>query len=250
MDSLELNKEQENVTQEVNKTEQVAEETVSVAEDNVVSESSEKEMLPEATVKTDLSEPSDMPSADGKPAAKVEGTDYNAMDRVGLVQALKSLLEKEVDEARDEVELIKQMFYKKLKSENEEKKKSFVEAGGDESDYKPEKDDLESQLKAMLADFKSKKAAYLARIEQERENNLIQKQHILEQMKSLTETTDDVSSHITEFKDLQQRWKNIGPVASFASNDLWKQYNLLQEKFWDLIKINNELREYDFKKNF
>lgn len=175
---------------------------------------------------------------------------YAALDRAGLVDALRKIVSQEVTEVREDVELIKQFFYKKQKQELEEQKKAFL-ANEDavESDFKPEKDNLEDMLKSLLGDFKAKKAAYAARLEQEKENNLLQKQHILEQMRMLTDSTDDVAAHIGEFKDLQQKWKTIGAVPATVSTDLWKQYNLLQEKFWDLIKINNELREYDFKKN-
>ena len=175
--------------------------------------------------------------------------DYNTFSREELVQDLENLVNQDINELKGEVEQIKQLFYKKLNAETEEKKKLFVESGGEEIDFIPQKDELEESLKALLGDYKAKKAANAARLEQEKENNLLQKQHILEQMKTLTETTDDVSSHVSEFKDLQQRWKTIGMVPAAATTDLWKQYNLLQEKFWDLIKINNELREYDFKKN-
>ncbi len=175
--------------------------------------------------------------------------DNNFLTREELVQRLKELLTKDVNEIKDEVEQIKQLFYKKLKAENEEKKNLFLEAGGNEADFKAEKDELEDSLKTLLGDFKAKKAEYIDRLEKEKENNLVQKQHILEQMKALTEATDDVSVHIGEFKELQQKWKAVGMVPANMTTDLWKQYNLLQEKFWDLIKINNELREYDFKKN-
>ncbi len=68
-------------------------------------------------------------------------------------------------------------------------------------------------------------------------------------MKSLVESNDDVSAHINEFRALQQKWKSIGHVPAQSATELWKQYNTYQEAFWDLIKINNELREYDFRKN-
>lgn len=201
----------------------------------------ETETLVEAEVAVTENAPADTPSANN--------TDYNAYERAELIQKLHELLEKNIDEVKEDVELIKQVFYKKQKAAVEEQKKLFLENGGEAQDFKPEKDDLEDKLKALMGDFRAKKAAQTARLEQERENNLLQKQHIIEQMKTLTETTDDVSSHIGEFKDLQQRWKSIGPVGASVSADLWKHYNLLQEKFWDLVKINNELREYDFKKN-
>jgi len=175
--------------------------------------------------------------------------DYVASSKPELIESLKLLISKDVDAVKDEVELIKQLFYKKTKAEIEELKKSFVEAGGDELEFLASKDEFEDIFKSLLNEFRSKKALLMAQLEKEKETNLIQKQHLLEQMKVLVESNDDVSSHINEFRTLQQKWKSIGQVPATASTELWKQYNLYQESFWDLIKINNELREYDFKKN-
>lgn len=181
--------------------------------------------------------------------ASSKTADYNIGTKQEMISALKLLVDQEVDVVKEEVEVIKQLFYKKTKAEIEDQKKVFVEGGGEESEFVPEKDELEETFKALLNEFKSKKASLMANIEKEKETNLIQKQHLLEQMKMLTESNDDVSIHINEFKALQQKWKSIGQVPQSASTELWKQYNLYQESFWDLIKINNELREYDFKKN-
>jgi len=176
-------------------------------------------------------------------------TDYATSSKQELIDALKLLINKEVDAAKDGVEHIKQLFYKKVKLEVEEQKKLFVENGGIETDFVAAKDELEESFKALLNEFRVKKASVMAQLEKEKDSNLLQKQHLLEQMKVLVASNDDVSTHINEFRALQQKWKSIGQVPQTASTELWKQYNLYQESFWDLIKINNELREYDFKKN-
>ena len=176
-------------------------------------------------------------------------TDYATSSKQELIDALKLLINKEVDAAKDGVEHIKQLFYKKVKLEVEEQKKLFVENGGIETDFVAAKDELEENFKALLNEFRVKKASVMAQLEKEKDSNLLQKQHLLEQMKVLVGSNDDVSTHINEFRALQQKWKSIGQVPQTASTELWKQYNLYQESFWDLIKINNELREYDFKKN-
>jgi DNA-binding HxlR family transcriptional regulator len=175
--------------------------------------------------------------------------DYATSSKQELIDALKLLINKEVDAAKDGVEHIKQLFYKKVKLEVEEQKKLFVENGGIETDFVSAKDELEESFKVLLNEFRVKKASVMAQLEKEKDNNLLQKQHLLEQMKVLVASNDDVSTHINEFRALQQKWKSIGQVPQTASTELWKQYNLYQESFWDLIKINNELREYDFKKN-
>jgi len=175
--------------------------------------------------------------------------DHASSTKPELIDALKLLIDKEVDAVKDEVEIIKQLFYKKTKLEFEEQKKQYIEAGGLEEEFIVAKDELEETFKSLLNQFRGKKATFMAQLEKEKESNLLQKQHLLEQMKVLVESSDDVSTHINEFRGFQQKWKTIGPVPQTASTDLWKQFNLYQESFWDLIKINNELREYDFKKN-
>jgi hypothetical protein len=175
--------------------------------------------------------------------------DHNVSTKSELIDSLKLLIDKEVDAVKDEVEVIKQLFYKKAKTEIDELKRTFIDAGGEETDFLAPKDELEEIFKSLLNGFRAKKAALMAQLEKEKETNLIQKKHLLEQMKVLVDSNDDVSTHINEFRSLQQKWKTIGQVPQSASTELWKQYNLYQESFWDLIKINNELREYDFKKN-
>lgn len=175
--------------------------------------------------------------------------DYSAASREELLTALQLLLSQEIEESKEEVEQIKQVFYRKVKAELEENKRKFLEEGGAEIDFKPEKDELDEQMKELLAEYKSRKSAHTAKLEAERENNLLQKQHILERMKVLVDSNDDVSTHVNEFRELQKKWKAIGQVPQSQLNELWKLYSSYQDSFWDLIKINNELREYDFRKN-
>jgi DNA-binding HxlR family transcriptional regulator len=222
MNSLDLNKDPEIVPSEVTETVDTVE-TVETNLETVVIEQPEK--------------------------TNTIVTDYATSSKQELIDALKLLINKEVDAAKDGVEHIKQLFYKKVKLEVEEQKKLFVENGGIETDFVAAKDELEESFKALLNEFRIKKASVMAQLEKEKDSNLLQKQHLLEQMKVLVGSNDDVSTHINEFRALQQKWKSIGQVPQTASTELWKQYNLYQESFWDLIKINNELREYDFKKN-
>ena len=190
----------------------------------------------------------ELAASDDKDESAAEAATQQPLSREELIEKLKTLVEMDVNEVKDEVENIKHLFYKSLKAENEILKAKSIE-DGDETEFIPKKDELEDQLKNLLNQYRSKRATYIAQIEQEKENNLLQKKHILEQMKKLTESNDDVSSNIKEFKDLQQKWNSIGQVPQKDVSDLWKQYNMFQEQFWDLVKINNELREYDFRKN-
>ena len=273
MSPLDLSKDPEIVpseTPEVTETTETTEtiETIEAVENNVideavnVTETIEVAEVPEVIASTQVAETADE-VATKEPTetnleevvvkqpedAKLTKSDYSANTKAELVAALKLLINKEVDAVKDEVELIKQLFYKKTKAEIEELKKAFVENGNEETEFLAPKDELEESFKALLNEFRAKKASVMAQLEKEKETNLLQKQHLLGQMKVLVDSNDDVSTHINEFRALQQKWKTIGQVPASASTDLWKQYNLYQESFWDLIKINNELREYDFKKN-
>lgn len=245
MNSLDVNKDPEiekaenaetiiekTVTEEVSES---VETTNTVSNEPVIAEQAEEENVPET-------------APDGDEKSQIL-PDYNVFSKSGLIDALKVLIQNDPEGIKEQVEIIKQTFYKKLKAENEEQKIAFLENGGEEHDFLPLKDELEDELKKLLNDYRTKKAAATAQKEKEKENNLIQKQHVLEQMKSLVESNDDVSAHINEFRALQQKWKSIGHVPAQSATELWKQYNTYQEAFWDLIKINNELREYDFRKN-
>jgi hypothetical protein len=240
MNPLDLNKESENVsnenslvTDETQLTENaiaVEEKTIEIVENS--STDNEAEIITEKIVIPEKEKPN-----------------YNLFTKNELVEALNSLIDQEVLKIKDEVELIKQCFYKKLKTEVEIQKNQFIEDGGEVENFVPVKDELEEKLKDLLNDYRVKKAAQTAIIEQEKETNLIQKNHILSQMKVLVESNEDVSAHIKTFRELQNKWKLIGQVPASNATELWKSYNSCQESFWDLVKINNELREYDFKKN-
>lgn len=183
------------------------------------------------------------------PETPVEADAHQNLTKQDLFDKLTLLVEKNVEEVKEEVEHIKQLFYKKNKAEIAEQREAYLENGGDELNFIPATSELENEFKELLAKFRNKKAEITAEQEKEKENNLLRKKHIIEQMKQLVESNDDVSANVTTFRQLQLEWKNTGSVPATATNELWKQYNLYQEKFWDLIKINNELREYDFKKN-
>jgi len=176
-------------------------------------------------------------------------SNYSTLSNEELIEALKKCLNQEVEEVKNDVESIKQAFYRNHRAEVENQKKLFLENGGVEEDFVPKPNELEETFKSLLKEFRDKKAEHLAKVEKEKQENLLKKQQILEKMKILADAKDDVSTHINEFRALQQEWKSIGQVPPSSLSELFKQYNAYQEAFWDLIKINNELREYDFKKN-
>jgi len=248
MSPLDLNKDPEIATSEITETTEIKEVIAEPVAKKTRKSAKTKDVV-EEVIEAAIEEISETVAAEKPTETKSTTHDYNSYSKSELVDALKLLINKDVDAVKDEVELIKQLFYKKIKAEIEDSKKIFIENGGSEEDFVAAKDEIEESFKALLNEFRSKKALIFAQLEKEKETNLIQKQHVLEQMKVLVDSNDDVSSHINEFRLLQQKWKSIGQVPQSAATELWKQLNIYQESFWDLIKINNELREYDFKKN-
>ena len=167
-----------------------------------------------------------------------------------IIDRLAIIVEKPVTESiRNEVDTLKQSFYKIKKAETENAKHAFIVAGGEEEDFHPEIEESEEKLKALLHTFKEKRASIVAEEEKQKETNLASKLTIIERLKVLIESQDDFYKVYNEFKKLQQEWKEIKHVPQTHVNELWKEYQLYSEKFYDLLKINNEMRDYDFKKN-
>ncbi len=173
----------------------------------------------------------------------------NALTKSEMVDVLKVLLEKEIDVVKNEVEELKQQFYKKVKSEQEDQRKAFYEINDNSVLFTPQIDQSEEIFKNLLNDYRNRKAALTTQLEEEKVKNHARKIEIIEELKKMVESNDDVSAHLSRFRELQKEWKSIGLVPATVATSIWKQYNNYQESFWDLIKINNELREYDFKKN-
>lgn len=169
--------------------------------------------------------------------------------REEIVDLLKKLVDGPVEEVKDEVDELKQAYYKQKKAEIEEAKAAFVAAGNLEADFVPVPDEQEETLKSLLAVFREKKAEYTASLEKQREENLERKQQILEEMKSITEDSDNINKQYTRFQELQQAFKEPCELPSAAVSGLWKKFQSCVENFYDLLKINKELRDYDFKKN-
>ena len=167
-----------------------------------------------------------------------------------LVEQLSQLLDKEINEIKDQVDDIKQAFYKLHNADVESQKRQFVDAGGTEEEFKPEEDPVEAEFKSLLTKYKELRAAEVERQRAEREQNNLKKQAIIEEMRSLAESeTADISGEMEHFHQLQQQWRETGPVDPAVENDLQKKYEQYQNQFYDLLSINRELRDYDFKKN-
>lgn len=173
----------------------------------------------------------------------------NKLSREEIVARVKELVDQPVESVKDEIDSLKQNYYKLRKNEVEEARRKFEEETGDTSGFTLEPDECEETLKGLLNVFKEKKAKLLEQQEKVKEENLLRKKSILEEIKKITEDSDNINKHYNDFQQLQQAFKEITDVPASAVNELWKNYQLYVEHFYDLLKINKELRDYDFKKN-
>ena len=166
-----------------------------------------------------------------------------------VIERLQELNQQEDLINKSILDSIKQTFYRFRNAEIENARKTFIENGGNPEEFVSPKDELEEQFKEIMSAIRDKRNAIKAEEEQEKQGNLEKKLAIIERMKELTESSEEANKSYNEFKKLQSEWNEIKNVPANQINELWKSYQLYTEKFYDLIKLNNEFREYDFKKN-
>ena len=166
-----------------------------------------------------------------------------------VIERLQEISNQEEPANKSILDAIKQTFYRLKNAEIEAARKAFEENGGNPDEFVSPKDELEEQFKDIMSAIKEKRNAIKAEEEQEKQANLEKKLAIIERMKELTDSSEEANKSYNEFKKLQTEWNEIKNVPANKINELWKSYQLYAEKFYDLIKLNNEFREYDFKKN-
>ncbi|MGI6794843.1 DUF349 domain-containing protein [Bacteroides sp. KG68] len=171
------------------------------------------------------------------------------LTKEGILAKLKEMAADAGSAAKPEIDGLKQAFYRLHNAGQDAARKLFVENGGAAEDFVPQADGLEEEFKHIMSVIKEKRSAFVAEQEKQKEMNLQIKLSIIEELKELVESPDDPNKNYTEFKKLQQQWNEVTPVPQGRINELWKNYQLYVEKFYDLLKLNNEFREYDFKKN-
>lgn len=207
----------------------------------------------EAAKLNETNTPAEVPEVTAEAAAvESDNAEENAAGKLTkdeILNRLQTLVDAPVETVRGEVESLKQAYYKIRRNEVDELKKAFIEQGGGEKDFSAPEDTKENYLKELLSSYKEKKAAYLAEEEKIKAENYAVKLQLIEQLKMLCESQDDFNKLYNEFKDIQQKWKEIKLVPEEHANELWKEYQTYSETFYDLIKINNQFRDYDFKKN-
>ena len=203
-----------------------------------------------ATLETPAEAPAETAEADNivaTDAVQEQKKVYKSKKEV--IERLKEIAHSDDDPQKDEVEYLKTTFYKLHFAEREADMKAYIEAGGDPDTYKVTPDEDENTFKAEMSVIKEKRAKLFLEQEKEKQENLKKKLDIIENIKAMATSPEEANKSYQDFKKLQQEWKEIKLVPAEKANELWRNYQLYVEQYYDLLKLNNEAREYDFKKN-
>ncbi len=233
---------QENITPKGIEEEQKAQAAAPVT--NVNNENDEKEETKaDAQEQATTAEPTPEEAGKEELAKKVYASKKEVLDRIAEIAKGDETPEK------DEVDHLKASFYRFHIAERDKKQKEYLEAGGDPEKYQILPDEDEEAYKTNMQVIKEKRAKAFEKAQQEREDNLKHREEIIEKIKNMATSPDEANKSYNEFKALQQEWKAIGAVPPEKSSETWRNYQLYVEQFYDLLNLNREAREYDFKKN-
>ena len=221
--------------------------------------------VPEEKTAADEAQAETAAADDVKPQDEAQKTETPAAEDNGVkgddlahkvYKTKKEVLERtrqiaqEVDNPdKDEVDHLKTMFYKLHIAEREKEQKEYLEAGGDPEKYQVKPDEDEEAFKAEMTIIREKRAKIFQQQEAEKQDNLQKKLDIIEKIKAMATSPEQANKSYNDFKTLQQEWKEIKAVPADKANELWRNYQLYVEQFYDLLNLNREAREYDFKKN-
>ena len=178
-----------------------------------------------------------------EPAKKAYATKQEVLERV------KEIARSAEAPNKEELDHLKTTFYKIHLAERDAQTKEYLEKGGDPEKFVLLPDDTEEAFKAEMQIIKEKRAKIFLEQEEEKQENLAKKLEIIEKIKAMTTSPEEANQSYNDFKALQQEWKEIKTVPADKANELWRNYQLYVEQFYDLLKLNSEAREYDFKKN-
>ena len=199
------------------------------------------------TPETPAADTAETPASNNDADATEQKKVYKSKKEV--IGRLKEIAHSDENPQKDEVEYLKTAFYKLHFAEREADMKAYVDGGGDPANYKVTPDEDEEEFKAEMSIIKEKRAKIFLEQEQEKQENLKKKLDIIEKIKAMITSPDEANKSYQDFKKLQQEWKEIKLVPAEKANELWRNYQLYVEQYYDLLKLNSEAREYDFKKN-
>ena len=193
--------------------------------------------------------PAEEPAAEEAPVAEEVAEKKIYTSKQEVLDRVKEIAHSEETPVKEEVDLLKTVFYKLHIAEREQQLKEYIDGGGDPDKYVVRPDDLEEMFKVEMNVIKEKRAKVFQEQEAEKQENLKKKLEIIEKIKGMVTSPDEANRSYQQFKELQQQWREIKAVPAERANELWRNYQLYVEQFYDLLKLNNEAREYDFKKN-
>ena len=182
-------------------------------------------------------------------ATKAPAEPNNYKSKAEVIERLKEIVGNEENPTKDELDHLKTSFYKLHIAEREAQQKAYLEAGGDPEKYVLIPDEDEEVFKAEMSVIKERRAKLFLQQEAEKQENLQKKLDIIEKIKNMATSPEEANKNYNEFKELQQHWKEIKNVPADKANELWRNYQLYVEQFYDQLNLNREAREYDFKKN-
>jgi len=183
-------------------------------------------------------------------AESVEATERKQYEnKKEVLERIREIAHGEEAPQKDEVDYLKTVFYKLHIAEREARLKEYIDGGGDPEQYQITPDPDEEAFKAEMGVIKEKRQQQLRELEQEKLQNLERKLAIIEKIKTMITSPEEANKSYKEFKTLQEEWRDIKNVPAERANELWRNYQLYVEQFYDLLKLNSEAREYDFKKN-
>ena len=188
-------------------------------------------------------------AADEAPAAEESTERKQYENKKEVLERVRVIAHGEETPQKEEVDYLKTTFYKMHVAEREARLKEYIDAGGDPEQYKIEPDAIEEAFKAEMGIIREKRQQLFKEQEQEKQVNLQKKLTIIEKLKSMITSPEEANKSYKEFKALQDEWREIKNIPAEKANELWRNYQLYVEQFYDLLKLNSEAREYDFKKN-
>lgn len=173
----------------------------------------------------------------------------NYKSKAEIIERLKEIVGNDETPTKEELDHLKTSFYKLHIAEREAQQKAYLEAGGDPDKYVLVPDEAEDVFKAEMGVIKERRAKLFLQQEAEKQENLEKKLNIIERIKNMASSPEEANKNYNEFKELQQQWKDIKNVPADKANELWRNYQLYVEQYYDQLNLNREAREYDFKKN-
>ncbi len=226
------------------------------AKSEIIAEEVEVKSKEDSTLKSEIADDTtdvpdeieEEPTEGGSERPKL--ADYADLNEVELINALRALLEGDnLDHIRDDIDAIKIHFFRRYRANIEAQKAAFAEAGGNLEEFKAEPDPYELDLRNLLKQYQDIRNEHNKKVDEDKEDNLQKKYDIIEEIKALINNKESINKTFHDFRELQNKWREIGSVPQAKLKDLWDTYHHHVENFYDFIKINKELRDLDLKKN-